>query len=103
MKEFSKAFYQSVAWKKCRASYLNKVYGLCERCNSLGKITPAKIVHHKVYLNEKNISDVTVTLNHDNLEALCQDCHNFEHMSTDATREDVMFDELGNLVKRHTT
>lgn len=47
---------------------------LCERCGE-----PAKIVHHKIWLTPKNIHEQSITLCWDNLEALCQDCHNKEH------------------------
>ena len=74
-----KAFYNSAAWKKCRKEYLSKVGYICERCATRGLITPAKIVHHKIYISPETIKDPTVLLNHDNLEALCLQCHNEEH------------------------
>lgn len=37
-KEFAKAFYNSKAWKKCKASYIESVHGLCERCEKSGYI-----------------------------------------------------------------
>lgn len=67
---------------------------VCERCGNV-----AKIVHHKKYLTKENINDPSVTLNFENLEALCQDCHNKEHHgSYGATRYDVMFDEDGDVI-----
>ena len=39
-----------------------------------------------------------ITLNEDNLEGLCIDCHNTEHFKVDSLRNDVMFDEDGNLI-----
>lgn len=47
---------------------------VCERCGR-----PAVICHHKKYLNDKNFMDPSISLSFDNLEALCQDCHNKEH------------------------
>ena len=35
-------------------------------------------MHHKIYLTPQNINDPAVTLAEDNLELLCQDCHNKE-------------------------
>nr|WP_082029087.1 HNH endonuclease [Jeotgalibacillus malaysiensis] len=91
----AKRFYNSAAWKRCRKSYISKVFGLCERC---GK--PGLIVHHKVYIDSKNINNPEVTLNHNNLEYLCIDCHNTEHhRKYSATREGFAFDETGNLIK----
>lgn len=96
MREFAKHFYRSKAWKDCRASYIIKAHGLCERCTAGGKI-----VHHKIYLNESNIDDPNVTLNHDNLELLCHDCHNREHFGTrGAVAEGLMFNENGQLLPR---
>lgn len=37
------------------------------------------IVHHKTYIDSHNIFNPEVTLNFDNLELLCLDCHNEEH------------------------
>ncbi|WP_251861958.1 HNH endonuclease [Clostridium sp. Marseille-Q2269] len=73
-KEFAKAFYKSTAWKKCRNSYIKSVYGLCERCGR-----PGYIVHHKMMITKSNINNPDVTLNHNNLEYLCLECHNKEH------------------------
>lgn len=73
------SFYNSVAWKKCRAAYLKKVGGLCERCLKQGRIQPAEIVHHKVYMNDRTIRDPKMSLNFDNLEALCWEHHEKEH------------------------
>ena len=77
--EAQKRFYDSEAWQRCRAEYLSSVGGLCERCESKGIIRPARIVHHKEYISLDNITDPAVLLSFDNLEALCQDCHNAEH------------------------
>lgn len=78
-REFAKRFYKSKAWQECRASYLKSVGGLCERCYKKGLIVPATTVHHKIWLTEKNITNPLVTLNWDNLEAVCTDCHAEEH------------------------
>lgn len=82
MKPFAEAFYKSNTWKQCRKSYIKSVGGLCERCYKKGLIVPAVIVHHKTYITQDNINDPTITLNFDNLEALCKNCHNEEHIST---------------------
>lgn len=39
------------------------------------------IVHHKCYIDANNIYDTSITLNFDNLELLCIDCHNKEHFA----------------------
>ena len=93
-KSFAKAFYGSKAWLQCRASYISKVFGLCERCKK-----PGYILHHKISLTPENINDPYITLNHDLLEYLCLECHN----AVDAdgvTRNDLVFNSAGDLVKR---
>ena len=74
-----KAFYDSVAWKKCRREYIASVGGVCERCLTKGIVRPGKIVHHKKHISIDNIQDPEVLLCFDNLEYLCQECHNEEH------------------------
>ena len=93
-KDYAKKFYKSTAWLKCRASYIKSVYGLCERCGS-----PGHVVHHIQYITPDNVHDPDVTLNHDNLEYLCQDCHNREHHKTEEiTRDGLTFDDKGQLI-----
>lgn len=92
----AKRFYRSTAWKKCRESYIITVHGLCERC-----FAPGKIVHHKEHIDSRNINDPFVTLSHENLEYLCQTCHNKEHHQAPPMREGIHFDDLGNLVVRY--
>lgn len=77
--EQQRAFYHSKAWLNCRTEYLSSVGGLCERCEAKGIIRPARFVHHKEYISLDNITDPSVLLSFDNLEALCFDCHNQEH------------------------
>ena len=74
-RDFAKTFYASSEWLKCRAAYLQSVGGLCEECLKLGLFTPAVIVHHKIHLNRDNIRDPGVSLNFNNLQAVCRDCH----------------------------
>lgn len=96
---FAMAFYASKEWLKCRAGYIKNVFGLCERCKAKGILRKGKIVHHKIKLTVQNINDPNITLNWDLLEYLCKSCHEAEH-SEQVTREDVMFDAEGNLIKR---
>lgn len=93
MRDFAKAFYQSRTWRDCRLGYFRKVHGLCERCGQGGKI-----VHHKIYLSPKNINNPSVTLNHDNLELLCMDCHNDEHMAKLPIAKGLKFNDNGDLI-----
>jgi len=59
-------------------------------------------VHHKTYISPANINDPNITLNWDNLEALCATCHQREHMEQAITAPGLMFDDQGNLVKSYS-
>ena len=92
-----KGFYKTAAWKKCRAAYIKSVGGLCERCRAKGLIVPGYIVHHKTHLTPMNISDPSISLGFDNLEYLCQDCHNAEHFASGGCKR-YLIDEHGNVL-----
>ena len=96
MKEYAKSFYQSDAWKKARQTAIKRANGLCERCRAAGRFVPGVIVHHKKYITPGNIHDARVTLALDNLELVCEDCHNKEHKAKHITR--YRFDGNGNLL-----
>ena len=92
-----RAFYHSKAWQRCRAEYLSRVNNLCERCEAKGIIRPARFVHHKEYISPMNITDPSVLLSFDNLEALCFDCHNAEHFRSEKR---YIVDEFGRVAAR---
>lgn len=89
MKEYARSFYNSKAWRDISRLYMASKHYVCERCGGV-----ASICHHKRYITPKNINDPAVTLSMDNLECLCQDCHNQEH-SAKVCR--AVFDENGNM------
>ena len=91
MKEYAKSFYKSKAWQETRYAYLSSQHFICERCGC-----PAKIVHHKKYITPANINDPYITLSWDNLEALCQECHNEEHLQE---YNQTFFNEDGEIEK----
>ncbi|MBK1678641.1 HNH endonuclease [Rhodospirillum rubrum] len=96
MKPWAKKFYNSKAWKECRASYIPKVFGLCEHCSR-----PGYILDHIKELTPENINDPRITLNHNNLQFLCLECHNTKTFAIySPTMQGLMFDEEGNLVQR---
>ena len=106
----AKRLYKSKAWVSISKAYALSKNCICERCGrpvyvgGISEWLPKErrlgyIVHHKTYLNSDNITDDNIAYHTDNLELLCQDCHNREHHSGSATKEGVMFDEMGNLVK----
>lgn len=78
---WAKKFYGSAAWQKCRQDYIQFRRGLCEECLRRGVITPGVEVHHLQRITSENINDASVTLNFDNLELLCKECHYEAHRS----------------------
>ena len=75
MREFARSFYTSKAWKTTSKAYMQSKNYICERCGGV-----AAICHHKKYLTPNNINDPNIALSWDNLEALCHNCHDLEHM-----------------------
>ena len=69
---------------------------MCERCFKMGKLVPAKVVHHIEWLDPTNIDDPHVTLSFANFMRLCQDCHAAVHANKTEVR--VAFDENGNAI-----
>lgn len=97
-KEFAKAFYKSSAWQRCRDGFIDYRRridgGVCQRChNRLGYI-----VHHKQHLSAENINDVTVSLNWENLEYVCHECHNREHQFAEQLTPKCIFDDNGDVI-----
>jgi len=89
-------FYHSTAWKRLSRTFLLSKNYICERC---GK--PAEIAHHRRYLNAENVLNPDISLNPDNLEALCLDCHNTEHFGQGgATAAGLAFDQHGDLIQK---
>ena len=78
-REFAKAFYKSMAWRRAREAYIDVRKsvdgGLCELCQE----EPGVEVHHKIFLRPENIDDENITLNPENFELLCYNCHQMEH------------------------
>lgn len=93
-REFARAFYKSKEWKKVREYIYNKHHGLCAECNK-----PGEEVHHKEFLTPENISNPYIALGEDNLVLLCKDCHHRKHDKREFTREGLIFNEFGELVK----
>lgn len=79
MQDYARGLYKSKEWQRIRTEYIKKVGGLCERCYAAGRIRAGVIVHHKDYVTPSNVRDPSIVLNSDNLELLCQECHNKEH------------------------
>ena len=98
-RDFAKSFYNSKKWKRARQLKISTQHGICERC---GKAFASKhlIVHHKIYLTPQNVRCEDVSLSQANLECICHDCHNREHMSKKNDRE-IYFDDDGNVINVH--
>lgn len=79
MKEYAEQFYKGTAWKECAIAYKKSVGGLCEPCREKGIITAGEIVHHKMRITPENICDPNVTLNWNNLQCVCRECHAEAH------------------------
>lgn len=93
-REFANWFYNSTRWKKARLAAMKEHFWLCQMCAK-----PAKIVHHIKHITPENIYDDDVTLNLDNLMCLCHDCHQRIHSSNAVTRDGLIFDSTGQIVK----
>ena len=93
-KEFARDFYDSKAWRTTRKAYARSVFGICERCGA-----PGEIVHHRLALSPENIHDDRIAFGFDNLELLCRECHNREHMSSDAISDGLGFTSDGDVIR----
>ena len=71
-------FYSTRQWRRCRDEY-RKQKIFCERCLSSGIQTIGTQVHHKKRLTAYNLANPAVSLSFDNLELLCDECHEKEH------------------------
>ena len=94
MKDFARAFYSSKAWKDTRTAYAKSKRNLCEVCLEQGLYKPCEIVHHKIILTPENITDPSVTLDWNNLQCVCRDCHATIH---DKRKRRYRIDDLGRV------
>lgn len=56
-------------WIKLRARILLRDRGLCQVCESAGRITPATEVDHRIAKSQGGTDDDT------NLQSICRECH----------------------------
>ena len=97
MKDFARSFYSSKAWQHTRTAYAKSKGNLCEVCLAKGLFNPAEIVHHKIELTPANINDPSITLDWNNLQCVCRECHADIH---DRRQRRYRFDELGRVVTK---
>jgi len=99
-KEWAQSFYKSQAWQAVRKRALIRDGFTCRFCGAR-----ATEVDHIKELTPDNITDRKVSLNLDNLQSLCHDCHTIKTMedkgviSFDCDAE-YFFDKDGNLSPR---
>ena len=110
MTEGRKDFYNSKLWRKVRLNVWRKQNLLCASCglpvyvDKLSDYIPKEkrrkgIIHHIEHLTEQNFLNPSISLDESNLVGLCLSCHNAIH-GEQPIREDLTFDEEGNLVKK---
>ena len=95
-----KQFYKSRAWRRARQAYIDERIaidgGLCEVCGQeLGLI-----VHHKVWLNDENCNDESISLNPKNFRYECQNCHNRERNPLYSAPGRCGWTESGELIRK---
>ena len=111
MRSIDTYFYKTTRWKNTRKLYALSKHCICERCgvpiymSGINDYLPKDkrikgIVHHKIHLDSTNYMKEEIAYSFDNLELLCIDCHNNEHMSKELLRDGYKFDEEGNIIKK---
>lgn len=94
-KDYSRAFYNSKAWKECRKQVLRRDLYTCAYC--YGR---ASEVHHVIELTPQNINDMSIALNPDNLLSLCHSCHDkITKGYTGDIQEGYVFDDDGQVIR----
>lgn len=71
--------YLSKEWGQLRNNLIIECKSTCQRCNKYYRDTSKLIGHHKIHLTKENVHDYNISLNKDNVELICHDCHNKEH------------------------
>ncbi len=71
-------FYTSKKWRDLAHMLKIKSGGICARCGDVFDTSHLR-AHHKEELTLNNLDDLTISLNQNNIEILCHDCHNREH------------------------
>jgi len=86
-------FYQSKQWKSVRMHIRMKKRGICEECGQAGWE-----VHHIIPLTAENVNDPSISIGEANLQLLCTSCHDAKRATDGSTRDDVAFDDNGELI-----
>ena len=64
-------------------------------CLKNGIYKAGEIVHHKTPISPDNINDANITLNWNNLQLVCRDCHAKIH---DKKNRRYKIDEMGRVI-----
>ena len=92
-KDYSKKFYNSSAWKKLSEYIRVSRHYTCEECGEYGTQ-----VHHIIEITPENINDASITLNENNLQLLCEECHNKKRKKEADVNDGLRFDANGDLI-----
>lgn len=95
--DFSRAFYHTTQWKRCRIAYGASRRWLCENCLAKGIYTPGVIIHHIEELTPENITNPEIALGFDNLRLVCRKCHAEEHEQERKGRR-YLIDDNGDVI-----
>jgi len=71
--------YKTTEWEKVRQFVIVRDNGLCVLCRKKGKIKPGTQIDHIEELTDKNKHDWNIAYNPENLQLLCDDCHQHKH------------------------
>jgi 5-methylcytosine-specific restriction endonuclease McrA len=92
-KPWANGLYASAAWGRIRRYVIARERGRCQACGR-----PAKICDHIIELTEGNIHDYRIALNPDNVQLLCQACHNTKTHKTPAMPAGIRIADDGSIV-----
>jgi hypothetical protein len=70
------SFYASEIWIKFRLALIADRGPYCQKCGKLIAKSIEIIGHHKIPLTPENVHDHNISLNPDNVDLVCFDCHN---------------------------
>jgi len=87
--DFARWLYVSKAWRELRFNLIIERGPVCQRCSEVVIDTSKLIAHHRIPLSPANINDINITLNQENIEIICFDCHNVEHRRYGCNKHNV--------------
>ena len=94
-----KQFYKSKAWQRARWAFIQSRRavdgGLCQVCGE----EPGLIVHHKIWLDDENCNDPSISLNPEHFLYECRTCHNKERDPRKATPGRCLYGPDGEIIR----